>query len=600
MAGKIPSQFVDELLSRVDIVEIISPRVHLRKSGMNHFACCPFHHESTASFSVSQSKQFYYCFGCGASGNAVTFLMEYERMNFVEAIETLASISGVSLPKTVLETVGSEPEFGLSSKCYHLLARVARYYQHLLKHHELGPRAIEYLKYRGLTGEICKQYAIGFAPPGWDTIIPQFARDKQAKEVLEATGMVIRNQNKNSLYDRFRNRIMFPIRDPRGRVIGFGGRVLDDSTPKYLNTPETAIFHKGKALYGLYELLQSGRHFPEILVVEGYMDVVSLAQFGIDNVVATLGTATSKEHFKQLFRYCNTVVCCFDGDKAGRDAAWRALQVALTVLSDGREVKFLFLKEGYDPDDTVREIGVEAFQQFMAGAVSISEYLFQHLNEEATLSTIEGRAKFAKSALDLIARVAPGALPQLLLAKLSRIVNMDRDQIQQLLSKVAKRDKEEKVVVHHPISDVHKTPLRVAIALLIHNPALISALDNIALLRQIHTQPGIALLLALIDLIKQYPQITPGRILEHWRESPYEKHLQKLAALIPEIPESGYAEEFKGAIRALIKDSQETKIEHLLAKANIETLSQAEKVELQQLLAKSRVPGNEENTQDSV
>jgi len=346
MAGRIPQSFIDEVLNRTDIVEVIDTRVPLKKAGREFKACCPFHTEKTPSFTVSQVKQFYHCFGCGEHGTAITFLMDYEHMEFVEAIEELARRAGLEVPRETGTTHSQTPSTLLH---YALLERVADYYQEQLRTHPQAGRAVEYLKQRGLTGEVAARFNIGFAPPGWENIAAALDADGTIHKQLLELGLTIERDTGGSAYDRFRDRIQFPIRDRRGRTIGFGGRVLDDSTPKYLNSPESPVFHKGQELYGLFEARKAVRKLERILVVEGYMDVVALAQFGINYAVATLGTATTHEHLERLFRTVPEVVFCFDGDRAGREAAWRALENTLPVLRDGREARFLFLPDEEDP-----------------------------------------------------------------------------------------------------------------------------------------------------------------------------------------------------------------------------------------------------------
>jgi len=390
MAGRIPQSFIDEVLNRTDIVEVIDTRVPLKKAGREFKACCPFHDEKTPSFTVSQVKQFYHCFGCGANGTAISFLMDYEHMEFVEAIEELARRAGLEIPK---ETSGGQSHAPSTLPHYALLERVADYYQEQLRDHPQASRAVDYLKQRGLTGDIAARFGIGFAPPGWENLASALgANDTVHKQLLEL-GLTVERDKGDGAYDRFRDRIQFPIRDRRGRTIGFGGRVLDDSTPKYLNSSESPVFHKGQELYGLFEARRAVRKLERILVVEGYMDVVALAQFDINYAVATLGTATTHEHLERLFRTVPEVVFCFDGDRAGREAAWRALENTLPVLRDGREARFLFLPDGEDPDSLVRKIGKQALEQQIATATHLSDFFFDRLAAPLDINSIDGRAR---------------------------------------------------------------------------------------------------------------------------------------------------------------------------------------------------------------
>ena len=350
MAGQIPPQFIDELLSRVDIVDIIDARVPLKKAGKNLHACCPFHNEKTPSFTVSPDKQFYHCFGCGAHGTAIGFLMEYDQLSFPESIQELADTVGMQVPVTQQAALTPARQ-----NLYDLMDKVSRYYVHQLQNHPQRQAFQGYIQQRGLSAETVAAFDIGMAPDGWDNVLRTFGNNQQSQDQLFEAGMLIKN-DKGRTYDRFRDRLMFPIRDRRGRVIAFGGRVIDaDGTPKYLNSPETPIFHKGQELYGLYQARKANRRLERILIVEGYMDVIALAQFGINNAVATLGTATTSEHLRQLIRSAPEIIFCFDGDRAGKEAAWRAAENAMPILGGNFELKFIFLPEGQDPDTMIRE-----------------------------------------------------------------------------------------------------------------------------------------------------------------------------------------------------------------------------------------------------
>jgi DNA primase len=407
MAGRIPQSFIDELLARIDIVEVIDTRVPLKKAGREYKACCPFHGEKTPSFTVSQVKQFYHCFGCGEHGTAITFLMDYEHMDFVEAIEDLAHRAGLEVPR---ETGGDSTHAPSTKPHYALLERISSYYQEQLRSHPQAGHAIEYLKQRGLTGEVAARFKIGFAPPGWENLANALNADSATQKLLLELGLTVQRDDGKGAYDRFRDRVQFPIHDRRGRTIGFGGRVLDDSTPKYMNSPESAVFHKGQELYGLYEARKTVRKLERILVVEGYMDVVALAQFDINYAAATLGTATTPEHLERLFRTVPEVVFCFDGDRAGREAAWRALENTLPVLTDGREARFLFLPEGEDPDSLVRKIGKDTFEQRIASATHLSDFFFERLSAQLDIDSIDGRARLVNLAKPLLARMPDGML----------------------------------------------------------------------------------------------------------------------------------------------------------------------------------------------
>ena len=430
--SRIPQSFIDELLDRVDIVEVVDHRVKLKKTGKNYSACCPFHDEKTPSFTVSPDKQFFYCFGCGASGNAVGFLMDYERTGFPEAVEQLAHLCGMDVPREEQKPESSRQE-RLRKRLYQLLEKSNDFYQEQLRQHPGKTKAIEYLKGRGLDGHIARDYGIGYAPPGWDNLLKTLGGNGEDRDGLLKAGMLIQPEDSERLYDRFRYRIMFPIRDTRGRVIGFGGRVLDDSKPKYLNSPETPVFHKGRELYGLHEARQAYRNLPRLLVVEGYMDVVALAQFGIRYGVATLGTACGEEHLERAFRYTSEVVFCFDGDSAGRRAATRALESSLPAMTDGRQVKFLFLPEGEDPDTLVRQIGPEKFENLIDMAVPLEDYLFDAAAEGINIRTMEGRAHLSKRAAPLLAQLPKGVFRELMFEALATRTGLNRATLEELV-----------------------------------------------------------------------------------------------------------------------------------------------------------------------
>ena len=433
-AGRIPQAFIDEVLLRTDIVDLIDARVKLKRAGKNYAACCPFHQEKSPSFTVNREKQFYYCFGCGASGNALSFLIEHDRLEFMDGLKQLAGQAGMTLPET--------REAGNSSRdtqqpLYDALESAAQFFEQQLRQAPARDRAVSYLKKRGVTGAVAKHFRLGYAPPGWDNLLQNLGQDPVANERLLQAGLLIRNEQRNSVYDALRDRVIFPIRDFRGRVIAFGGRVLNDDKPKYLNSPESPVFHKGQELYGLYEARQSGK-LTRLLVVEGYMDVVALAQNGIPEAVATLGTATSTAHIERLFRVVSDVVFCFDGDNAGRRAAWRALENALPALKDGVSARFLFLPDGEDPDSLVRREGPELFRaRIDADAVPLTEQLFRHLSEDLSLSSLEGRSKLANEALPLLALVPESLFKTLLLQRLSELTELSVEVIEKQLSQRA-------------------------------------------------------------------------------------------------------------------------------------------------------------------
>jgi len=435
MAGLIPQSFIEDLLRRTDLVEVVGARVKLKKNGKNYTACCPFHQEKTPSFNVNADRQFYHCFGCGANGDALRFVMEHDRLDFPEAVELLARAAGLEVPREKNSSTNAR-RTSQESPLYALLSMAAEFYQHALKSHPARQAATAYLKKRGISPQMVQDFALGFAPPGWDNLLKFMQADKARQQALIEAGLLIENEDSGKRYDRFRDRLMFPIRDRRGRVIGFGGRVLGNEKPKYLNSPETALFHKSHELYGLYELRQKPGKLDEILVVEGYLDVIALAQAGLPNAVATLGTATSEQHIRRLLRLVPSLLFCFDGDAAGRKAAWRALEAVLPVLVDGKRARFLFLPDGQDPDSLVRLEGIEAFRARMeAQAQSLSEYFFSHLQKQADVHSLEGKAHLVSLALPLLAKIPSTGLRLLMRQSLAQLSGLPVEQLDQLAQK---------------------------------------------------------------------------------------------------------------------------------------------------------------------
>ncbi|MDG2145911.1 MAG: DNA primase, partial [Porticoccaceae bacterium] len=426
MAGLIPQTFIDDLLDRVDIVDVVNSRVQLKKAGKNYKACCPFHEEKSPSFTVAQDKQFYYCFGCGAGGNALGFVMEFDRLDFLPAVEMLAKNAGMEIPR---EAAPDQRVTKKKDSLYSILTKSDKFFRQQLRTHQGAKVAVDYLKGRGLSGKIAAQFGVGYAPPGWDNLLKVAGGDDQKSKLLDESGMIIVKPEEKKQYDRFRHRIMFPIRDQRGRTIGFGGRVLDDSTPKYLNSPETPVFHKGRELYGLYEARQALKEIPCLIMVEGYMDVIALAQYGIANAVATLGTALTENHLQKLFRYTSEIVFCFDGDSAGRRAAARSLEIALPEMRDGVSAKFLFLPDGEDPDSMVRQLGTEAFLEQVEKSQPLSEFLFEQLSDGIDSSTADGKARLSKTCAPQINRIPQGVFRQLMLEELSRRTGVSADNL---------------------------------------------------------------------------------------------------------------------------------------------------------------------------
>ncbi|SDL27978.1 DNA primase [Modicisalibacter muralis] len=432
MAGQIPQRFIDDLLARVDVVEVVGERVQLKKAGQNYSGLCPFHQEKSPSFTVSHDKQFYHCFGCGAHGNALRFLMEYDNLRFPEAVEQLAARQGMDVPREGADDPRAQAREKKRQQGVNLLELAASFFRERLPMAE-GKSAREYLQRRGLSPEVLRDFGIGYAPGEWEALKRHLAGHGIGDAVQVEYGLLVQREDSGRSYDRFRDRVMFPIRDWKGRTIAFGGRVLGDAKPKYLNSPETPVFHKGRELYGLYEARQANRQLERLVIVEGYMDVVALAQFGIRNVVATLGTSTSEDHLNRLFRLVGEVVFCFDGDNAGRKAARRALETVLPLMIDGRQARFLFLPEGEDPDSLVRREGSEAFGDRITCASPLSEFLFEQAAEGRDLQRIEDRERFATSVLRALERLPEGVLKSLLLRELSTRTGVEMARFQALL-----------------------------------------------------------------------------------------------------------------------------------------------------------------------
>ncbi|MEZ8062516.1 MULTISPECIES: DNA primase [Vibrio] len=578
MAGHIPRSFIDDLLARLDIVDIVDARVKLKKKGKNYGACCPFHNEKTPSFSVSQEKQFYHCFGCGVHGNAIDFMMEFERLDFVEAIEELASFLGLDVPREQRSgEISTTPRANSEQKrnLYDLMGGISQFYRSQLKISANKP-AIEYLKNRGLSGEIVQKFGIGYVADEWDLVRKNFGQQKEAQDMLVTGGMLIEN-DKGNRYDRFRGRVMFPIRDRRGRVIGFGGRVLEDGTPKYLNSPETPIFHKGKELYGLYEVLQAYREPPQILVVEGYMDVVALAQYGVDYSVASLGTSTTGDHVQMLFRQTSTVVCCYDGDRAGKEAAWRALENALEYLKTGNTLKFLFLPDGEDPDSYIREHGKAAFEQLVHNATPLSAYLFDNLIEihKLNLGTTEGKSALRAHASALINKIPDSYFQELLEKLLDERTGFDN---QLRRARVHTQN-----TTPQPHKELKRTPMREVIALLIQNPSYADMVPDLSSVKGLQL-PGLSLFVEVLDICQVNPHISTGQLLENWRESKHDALLSRLASWEIPLVEDNQEDIFLDSLDNILAQCVEKQIENLQAKARSVGLSAEEKRELLALM----------------
>jgi DNA primase len=587
MTGRIPQPFIDEVVARSDIVEIIGARVPLKKAGREFKACCPFHNEKTPSFWVSPDKQFYHCFGCGAHGTAIGFLMQYEKTEFFDAVADLAQRAGLEMPRETLRT----GETG-GADLHQVMARVARFFEQNLADND---RARRYVSARGIDAEISAKFALGYAPDSWDALLNRFGPGDEERGEILRLGLIIERDTRGGeraagFYDRFRDRLMFPIRDPRGRVIGFGGRIIDQGEPKYLNSPETPLFHKGRELYGLYEARQARADFTRLMIVEGYMDVVRLHQAGITYAVATLGTATTQEHLNKIFRLTSEVVFCFDGDRAGRQAAWRALENSVPHARDGRELKFMFLPDGHDPDTLVAEEGSEAFENRLNTALPLSEYLIQQLMVDVDLTHVDGRAKLKALAAPLFARMPEGIYREMLADRLAARVGMPAAALKRsFVTGDAKRpldDRPEPIAQHHGrISVGRGNLLTQAITLVLHHPAAAAAVRDPEALGRLD-KPGAAVLKELLAQAAAASSPSTAMLLERWRDLPEYGRLAELAMAEPLVaePESAVKELQMAVERLLEEFGPGRRMDELLRKAEELGLNYEEKAELSLLL----------------
>ena len=538
MAGQIPQSFINDLLGRVDIVGVVGERVPLKKAGKDFQARCPFHDEKTPSFTVSQDKQFYYCFGCSASGTALTFLMEYERLPFVEAVETLAAQAGVEVPRERSRRPQRD-----NSGLYETMQRAERYFRGQLKR---SKQAVDYLKLRGLTGTVARDFGVGYAPDSWDGLQKALGSGGDGDKLLLEAGLVSKNERGN-VYDRFRGRVLFPIRDTRGRVIGFGGRLLGDGDgPKYLNSPETPIFHKGEELYGLFEARKSVRNLNRLVVVEGYMDVIALAQCGVPNAVATLGTASGENHYRKLYRYVDEVICCFDGDQAGRRAAWRALENALPTLSEGRRLKFMFVPEGEDPDSLVRKEGSADFLERLGNATPAIEYLFGELVGGFDLNAIDDRAKLSSLAMPYVNRVPAGALKDLMLQRVRDLTGLRPDRAAPGAS-AGNRNRNRSPAARGGIRGLAEHLL----AMLLKRPELLRGLSD-EQVEAIVNRDGASLFRDVVKYVAEHPEADPAQILGRWSGDRYHDELVRLHGRRSVLSAEAEAAEFADGVARFI------------------------------------------------
>ena len=570
MSGRISREFIDDLLVRVDIVDLIDSRVPLKKTGNNYVARCPFHTEKTPSFSVNRNKQFFHCFGCGASGNAISFLMDFSHLDFVDAVEDLANFAGVDVQR---ESFGLNVEFKRDdlSSLYLLMERVAVFYVEQLK---LSSKAIDYLKKRKVRGEIARDFILGYAPDKWSALTERF----EQQLLIDAGLLIIKDDGRT--YDRFRDRIMFPIRDKRARIIGFGGRVIDDSLPKYLNSPETTLFHKGKEVYGLYELLEKNAKPQRIIIVEGYLDVIALAQYGINYAVAALGTAASQAHLDLLFRFTSELVFCFDGDKAGREAAWRAMEPAFSSLKDGRQIRIMILPQSHDPDSLVRDEGMSGFTERILRAHPLSDYFFEHIAEGLNLSEMEGRAQLISKAKPYLEKLPDNVFREMMFDRLKK------------LSAMTSLDSPDNVAVSDSVNQKpfqfepgRLSSARVAIALLLQRPSLAEIVREKEIDWDGLEFRGIQLFKNILEVIMDKKNVNTAVLIEHYRNTTEDKSVKALALLDVYVSDDKIEEVFSDALSVLLEQARDAGVSRLLAKSKAQNLEIQEQELLVKMLA---------------
>jgi DNA primase len=576
--ARIPDAFIDDLLARTDIVEVIGTRVPLKRQGKEYSARCPFHDERSPSFTVSQTKQFYHCFGCGAHGTAISFLMNYDRLEFLDAVDELAKRVGMEVPKETQRR--NETDDG--REMYAALDAAARFFQRQLENNE---KAKAYLDQRGVDDGIRAQFSIGYAPDGFSALKDALGTDERRIKLLDKTGMLSRSDN-GRVYDKFRDRVMFPIHDRRGRVIAFGGRVLQkDDGPKYLNSPETPLFHKGRELYGLWQVRQANQKIERLVVVEGYMDVVSLFQYGVTQAVATLGTATTPDHAELLFRNSPDVYFCFDGDAAGQRAAWKALESVLPRMKDGRQAFFLFLPDGEDPDSIVRSEGAAGFDTRLQQATPLSQFFYDELGKDVNLSTLDGKARLAERAKPLLAQIPDGAFGDLMRLRLGEITGVGVQQQPALPEKP-------KTVSRVPAQTQKRSLVRGAITVLLQQPSLALSLEPPYGFKDLN-QPGMGLLVELLSLVHARPEITTGALLQHFSEHEDLAALQKLASEVVPGNESAWRQTLVDAAEQLEDQAIQQRLTELQAKMGAGPLDVADKYELMTLLQAQRRRGKQ-------
>ena len=586
MSGLIPQHFIDDLIARADIVDVLSKRIDLKKAGKEFKAVCPFHNDKNPSLTISPLKGFYHCFSCGAHGTALGFLMEYENLNFVEAVESLASELGVEVPYE-----NRSSPIKKNDDLFLLMDAIQKKFQNNLKN---NAKAIRYLKKRGIDGKTAKKYKIGYAEKGWSNILDNFGTtDSDIKSLLKL-GLIIKKENNKGYYDRFRDRIIFPIRDNRGRFIGFGGRIFEGDQPKYLNSPETPIFHKGRELYGLYECQKSMRAIEKVIVVEGYMDVIGLSQNGVEYSVASMGTATTDDHFTRLFRLSDTICFCFDGDQAGYLAAWRALENSLSHLKDGRQIKFVFLPDGEDPDSYIRKKSTGNFEKLLNNGKDLSDFMIQRTSEDIDLKSVDGKARLAERVKPLVNRIQRGIFKELIIEKLSALVGLSAKKLEQSISEDKIANKRKSSINYAPrrknLNTKKDSPsvIKKSISLILNYPEAVKEISNIEFVN--YEKPGIKILIKLLKNIKDEPNMNTAALIERWREDDEGKHLSKLAInSFPKNQEFNAKEELNNCLAQIAKNFYNERINSLIKKQADNELTSDEKVELKEIIHKNKI-----------
>ena len=584
MSGLIPQHFINDLVSRVDIVDVLSKRIDLKKAGKEFKAVCPFHNDKNPSLTISPSKGFYHCFSCGAHGTALGFLMEYEHLSFVEAIESLASDLGLEVPYEK-----SSKPIKQNNDLFSMMEKLQKKFQDNLKDES---KAIKYLKERGIDGRTAKKFGIGYAKKGWRNILDEFGMNEKQINLLTSLGLIIKKSD-NNYYDRFRDRIIFPIRDARGRFIGFGGRVFNDEQPKYLNSPETSLFHKGKELYGLYECQQSMRDIDRLVVVEGYMDVIGLSQNGVEYAVASMGTATTNDHFNRLFRLTDSIFFCFDGDDAGLKAAWRALENSLIHLRDGRQIKFVFLPDGEDPDSYIKNNGTSKFEERLDSGKDLSDFLIDKISENIDLKSIDGKARLAERAKPLISKIPDGIFKELIIEQLSASVSISSKKLTALISKVNKKESMKPKtrsftkMMNQKSSKAQPSIIKKSIMLILNYPEAAKSIKTHDF--KDYKKPGIKILLKLIKTTQEEANINAASLIERWRDDDEGKHLAKLAInLFPDNPEFDASKELNDSLVQITKNFYSERINFLIEKQSKNELSEKDKNELSRMIIRNK------------